>query len=265
MTRVHPTALIDPQAELAEGVEVGPFSLIGPHVRIGEGCVIGPHVVIENHVVMGRRNKVFAGAVLGGAPQDHKYQGEPTQLVIGDDNLIREYVTIHRATGEGESTTLGDHNMLMAYCHIGHNCHLGNHVLLANQVGVSGHVIIEDRVNMGGLVGVHQFVRFGKMAMIGGYSKVVQDAPPFMLVDGRPAKVYGLNVRGLRRAGFSAELRDNLKRAYRLFFRSSLNVSQAIERIEAELPTSEELRYLVDFMRNCRDGFAGRQLDTPPA
>lgn len=262
---IHPTAIVDPKAELAEGVEVGPYALIGPQVVIGEGTVIGPHVVLEGRTTIGKRCRIFAGAVLGGPPQDFKYQGEPSGLVIGDDNLLREYVTIHRATGEGENTQVGNGNMLMAYSHIGHNCQVGNEVQMANQVGISGHVAIEDRVVIGGLVGVHQFVRLGKLAMIGGYSKVAQDAPPFMLVDGRPSKVYGLNVRGLRRAGIPAEVRDSLKQAYRLIYRSNLNVSQAIEQIEATLPNSDELRYLVDFLRNSKHGYAGRQLDIPPA
>lgn len=256
---VHETAVIDPNAQLGEGVQVGPFCVIGSNVVIGDGTVIGAHVVIEPWTTVGNECRIYTGAVLGGVPQDQKFKGERSFLTMGDRNIIREYVTIHRATGEGNSTTIGNDNMLMAYCHIGHNCTLGNNITMANMVGISGHVSIEDRSVFGGMVGVHQFVRIGKLAMLGGYSKVAQDVPPFMMVDGRPVKVYDLNVRGLRRSGVGPGVRSGLRQAYKLLYRSNLNLSQAIEAIEAEVEQSPERDYLLNFVRNIRFGCAGRQ------
>ena len=199
--------------------------------------------------------------MLGGVPQDHKFQGEVSYLRIGDRNIIREYVTLHRATGAENATVIGDDNMLMAYCHVGHNCTLGNGITMANMVGISGHVLVEDRAVFGGMVGVHQFVRIGKLAMLGGYSKVAQDVPPFVMVDGRPAKVYDLNVRGLRRVGVPSQVRSGLRQAYKLLYRSNLNLSQAIEAIENEVEPSPERDYMLDFVRNVKFGTSGRQLD----
>jgi UDP-N-acetylglucosamine acyltransferase len=256
---VHETAVVHPDAELGRGVQVGPFSVISQDVVIGEGTVIGPHVVIEPGTRIGMDCDIGAGAILGGKPQDQKFKGERSLLVIGDRNIIREYVTFHRATGEGNATTIGDDNLLMAYCHIGHNCTVGSSITMANMVGISGHVTVEDKAVFGGMVGVHQFVRIGKLAMLGGYSKVSQDVPPFMMVDGRPVKVYDLNVRGLRRSGVPAGIRSGLRQAYKLLYRSSLNLSQAIEAIEAEVEQSTERDYLLHFLRNIRFGCAGRQ------
>jgi UDP-N-acetylglucosamine acyltransferase len=196
--------------------------------------------------------------MLGGPTQDRKYQGEETFLIIGNRNEIREFVTIHRATGEGNATRIGDDNLIMAYVHIGHNCQIGNGISMANQLGLSGHTVVEDRVVFGGMVGVHQYVRVGKLAMIGGMSKVVQDIPPFMMADGRPTEVVGLNVLGLRRAGVGAPSRAGLKQAYRLFYRSNLNLSQAIEAVETEVEPTEEREYLLEFMKTMRQGYGGR-------
>jgi len=258
---IHETAIIDPGAELGVGVKVGAYSIIGSDVRIGDGCVIEPHAIIEPYTTIGANCRICSGAILGGQPQDHKFKGERSCLRIGDNNIIREYVTVHRATGEDNCTIIGSDNMLMAYCHIGHNCQIGNGIMMANMVGISGHVIIEDRVVFGGMVGVHQFVRIGKMAMVGGYSKIVQDVPPFSMVDGRPAKVYDLNVIGLRRSGVRPDVRNGLRQAYKLLYRSNLNLSQAVESIESEIEPSPERDYLLEFVRNVKVGFAGRQLD----
>ena len=225
---VHEMAIVHPDAELGTGVEIGAFSIIGPNVTIGDDTVIEPHVIVEPWTRIGRDCRICSGAILGGRPQDHKFKGERSFLTVGDRNIIREYVTIHRATGEDNSTVVGDENMLMAYCHIGHNCSLGNGIMMANMVGISGHVIIEDKAVFGGMVGVHQYVRIGKLAMLGGYSKVVQDVPPFMMADGRPTKVYDLNVIGLRRNGMPPKVRSGLRQAYKLLYRSNLNLSQAI-------------------------------------
>ena len=260
-TVVHPTAIVDPTAELGSGVKIGAYSIIGPHVVIGDGTIIDPHVIIEPWTTIGNDCHICSGAILGGAPQDNKFKNERSFLKIGDRNVIREFVTIHRATGEDNCTVIGNDNMLMAYCHIGHNCKIGNGIMMANQAGISGHVIVEDKVVFGGMVGVHQFVRIGKLAMIGGYSKVSQDIPPFMLADGRPTKVYDLNKIGLRRNGVPPKVRAGLRQAYKLLYRSGLNLSQAIETIESEVEPSPERDYLLEFVRNIKFGFAGRQLE----
>lgn len=260
---VHPTAIVDPTAELARGVSIGAYSIIGRNVKIGEGTRIDPHVVIESNTTIGKECVVQSGAVLGGAPQDKKFHGEDSYVRIGDNNIIREYVTIHRASGQGETTVMGDGNMLMAYCHVGHNCKLGDNITMANYCGVSGHVIVEDKVVFGAYAGVHQKVRVGQLAMIGGMSKVVQDAPPFAIVDGRPAKVCDLNVIGLRRSNVGPKVRAEIRLAYKLLYRSNLNTSQALEAIEREIEPSDELDYLLDFIRSMREGFSGRQLEAP--
>lgn len=260
-TLIHQTAIVDPHAELGIGVRIGAYSIIGPDVRIGDGCTVEPHAIVEPYTTVGDNCRICSGAILGGLPQDHKFRGERSFLSVGDNNIIREYVTIHRATGEDSRTVIGDDNMLMAYCHIGHNCQLGNGIMMANMVGISGHVIVEDKVVFGGMVGVHQFVRIGKMAMVGGYSKIVQDVPPFAMVDGRPAKVYDLNVIGLRRSGVRPDSRNGLRQAYKLLYRSNLNLSQAVESIESEIEPSPERDYLLEFVRSVKVGFAGRQLD----
>jgi UDP-N-acetylglucosamine acyltransferase len=260
-TDIHPTAIVDPSAELDLEVSVGPYSIIGPNVHLGRGTVLEAHVVIEPWTTLGRGCHVRTGAVLGGPPQDLKFCDEESYLIIGDRNIIREYVTIHRATGEGEATRIGDDNMIMAYCHIGHNCKIGSGISMANQAGISGHVVIEDRVVIGGMVGIHQYVRVGKLVMVGGCSKVVRDVPPFMKVDGRPTEVMDLNGVGLRRAGMTAHVRAGLKYAYRLLYRSALNLSQAIEAIESEVEPSQERDYLLDFLKTTRGGYGGRGND----
>jgi UDP-N-acetylglucosamine acyltransferase len=196
-------------------------------------------------------------------PQDLKFKGETSYVKIGDRAQIREFVSIHRATGEGEATTVGDDCLIMAYVHIGHNCHVGNKVMLSSYTGLSGHITIEDSVVAGGMVGVHQFVRVGKYGMLGGYSKVVQDVPPFMLADGRPADILDLNVRGLRRAGIDAVTRNSLKQAYRLLYRSNMNRSQALEAIAEEIDSNPEIDYLTQFIERMKDGSSGRQDDRP--
>jgi UDP-N-acetylglucosamine acyltransferase len=232
-------------------------------VRIGDGTKLDNHVTIEQYTTIGRDCKICSGAVLAGLPQDYKFKGERSYLEIGDNNVIREFCTIHRASGEDESTIIGNNNMLMAYCHIAHNCKLGNHITMANMVGISGHALIEDRVVFGGMVGVHQNARIGKLAMIGGMSKVNQDIPPFMLADGRPARVFDVNAVGLRRSSVQPRVRAGLRQSCKLLYMSSLNVSQALQRIEAEVEPSEELTYLLDFIRNIKCGHHGRQREHP--
>jgi UDP-N-acetylglucosamine acyltransferase len=256
--RIHPTAIVDATAELASDVQVGPYAVIGPYVKIGEGTILEAHAVIDSWTSIGRECHIHSGAKLGGPPQDRKYQGERTFLIVGDRNEIREFVTIHRATGEENCTRIGSDNLIMAYAHIGHNCEIGSGITMANQLGISGHVVVEDRVVFGGMVGIHQYVRVGKLAMVGGMSKIVQDVPPFMMADGRPTEVVGLNVLGLRRAGVSAASRAGLKQAYRLIYRSGLNLSQAIEAVENEVEPTEERDYLLAFLNSIRGGYGGR-------
>ncbi len=255
---IHPTAIIDPTAEIADDVEVGPFCCIGKQVQIGAGTVLHSRVDIIKNTRVGSNCQLYAGVVLGGPPQDRKYQGEESYISIGDNNLLREYVTIHCATGEGYVTRVGSNNMFMAYVHIGHNCDIGSNITVASYVGISGHVMIEDGANIGGICGLHQGSRIGRLAMVGGLAGVTHDIPPYMLASGAPAKVYGINVVGLRKAGVDRKVREEIKEAFRLIYRSNLNTSQAMEAIEANIPTSPELEHLLSFIRSTRKGFSGR-------
>lgn len=259
--KIHPTALVASSAQVGEDVEIGPYSVVGENAVLGAGTRLRAHVVIEPYVTLGAKCDVFSGAVLGGIPQDRKFKGEVSYLILGDNNIVREHVTIHRATGSKKETRIGNDNLIMAYCHIGHNCTIGSNIMMSNMVGLAGHILVEDKVIFGGFVGVHQFVRVGKMAMVGGYSKVVQDIPPFMMADGRPCKVLDLNVIGLRRAGVSSKARAELKQAYKLLYRSQMNMSQAVEMVETEIESGPERDYLLDFIRQIRFGSNGRQND----
>ncbi|MFM7086926.1 MAG: acyl-ACP--UDP-N-acetylglucosamine O-acyltransferase [Cyanobium sp.] len=244
---VHPTAVVDPRARLGAGVQIGPFAVIGPDVEIGDGCRIGPHVVIDGRVRMGRGNRIFPGACIGLEPQDLKYDGAPTEVLIGDENTIRECVTINRATHEGESTCLGSGNLLMAYSHLAHNCQLGDRIVIANGVAVAGHVVIGDRAVIGGVLGIHQFVQIGTLAMVGGMSRIDRDVPPFLMVEGHPGRVRGLNRLGLRRSGLAerdggAQLRQ-LQELWTLLYRSDLVLAEALRQARSQplLAAAEEL------------------------
>src|SRR5437763_3721117 len=234
MSEIHPTAAVSPRAELGAGVRVGPFVVIEADVVIGAGCEIGAHAVVKRYTQMGARNRVFEHATLGGEPQDVKFKGEPSQLVIGDDNLIREYVTLHRASGAGAATRIGSRNFLMIGVHVAHNCELGDDIICANEVALAGHITIEDHAFLSNNVGCHQFIRIGRYAMVGGKSKIVQDVLPFFMMDGNPSRVRGINSVGLRRGGFSSEERRALKEAYRILFRSGLALEDALREM-AEL------------------------------
>ena len=259
MSRIHPTAVVHPEAEIAEGVEIGPYAVIGPEVRIGPGTVIQSHVRIEGRVTIGEGNRIYHAAAIGMPPQDVTYQGEDAEVVIGNHNLIREFVTIHRATGEGQQTRVGDHNFIMAYAHIAHNCRVGSHVILVNNVQLAGHVEVEDYAFVSGLVGVHQFTRIGAHAMVGGMSRINLDVPPYMLVEGNPPRVYGPNLVGLRRRGFSREAIQALKEAYRLLYRTpGLRLEEALEQLLQAFGTHPEIRHLVDFFHNSRRGVIRR-------
>lgn len=252
---IHPTAIVSPDATLAEGVEVGPYSIIGPDVHIGEGTVIGPHVVIESRTDIGEACRISQFASIGGDPQDLKYRGEETRLVIGSHNTIKEYVTINRATVSDIGVTIiGDHNLLMAYCHVAHNCKLGSHIVMANAANLAGHVHVDDHAIIGGLTGVHQFTRIGAHCIIGGASAVTKDVPPFVTASGNFAKLYGLNMIGLKRRGFADETIGALKEAYRIVFRSSLLLAAAIKKAEREVDDLPEVRQFLDFLRKSERG-----------
>jgi len=251
---IHPTAIVYADAVLGEGVKIGPYSVIAGTVKIGDGTVVGSHVVIEGNTVLGCDNEIFTGAVIGSPTQDKKYDGGISYLTIGDRNKIREYVTMNPGTKEGAETIIGNDNLFMAYSHVAHDCVVHNHVVLANQATLAGHVIIDDCAIVGGLSAVHQFVRIGKLALIGGCSKMVQDLPPFMMADGHPARAYGINMVGLERADFSKEERLLLKKAYKIVFRSKQILKTAIRVLEEELSTSPALDTLLSFLKTSERG-----------
>ncbi len=254
---IHPTAIVSSRTRIAPDVRVGPYVVIEDDVVIGEGCEVAAHAVIKKFTVMGRRNRVFEHAVIGGEPQDVKFRNEESRLVIGDDNLIREYATLHRASGEGEATRIGSRNFLMVGVHIAHNCVVGDDNIFANGAALAGHITVEDHVFLSSNVGCHQFVRLGRYAMIGGKSKIVQDVLPFFVTDGNPPRVRGLNSVGLRRAGFSPETRRALKMAYQLLFRSGVPLAEALSRVgQLDDP---HVRHLLDFIRASPRGFTREQ------
>ena len=239
---IHPSALVSPRARLGQGVVVGPFAVIEDDVAIGDGCEIRAHAVIKRFTELGAHNKVHEGAVLGGEPQDVSFTGHDSRLVIGDRNVIREGVTIHRSTKAGGATLVGSDCFLMALAHVAHDNRIGNRAIIANNVMLAGHVEIGERAFLGGGVGVHQFCRVGRLAMVGGYAKVVQDCLPFVITDGAPARARGLNVVGLRRAGLSASQLRTLHQAHRLLLRSGLRLERALEELRAlGDPLAEEL------------------------
>lgn len=254
-TKVHPTAVVAPGAQLGADVEIGPYAIIGENVVIGDGTVVGAHAVVEGWTVLGKRNRIYTGAVIGNDPQDRKFKGEKSYLFVGDENTFREYCTVSRGTeGGGGETRIGNNNLFMSYSHLGHDAQVGNDVVVGHASGVGGHVIIEDKVIIGGLCGIHQFTKIGRMTMVGAHTMITKDVPPYALISGNPAKVYGVNTVGLRRNGLSPETRMEIQRAYKILYRSTLNVSQAIEEMERELPGSEEIDHFIRFLRNAERG-----------
>jgi len=248
---IHPTAVISAKAELAPSVQVGAYTIIGEQVKIGPHTTVGSHVVIEGATEIGANNRIFPGAIIGLEPQDLKYQGANSWVKIGDNNLIREYVTINRATGEGEMTQIGNQTLLMAYVHIAHNCVIGDEAVIANNVALAGHVSIEEQVTIGGVLGIHQFVHIGKLAMVGGMSRIDRDVPPYMLVAGNPARVRSLNLTGLKRRGYSSNDIAQLKKAFRMLYRSSYRLEEALLALDG-LPQSDSLSHLYRFVQNSR-------------
>jgi len=254
---IHPTATIHPKAEFGEGVIIGPYAVIGEHVRLGAETSVGPHAVIEGWTSIGQSCEIGVGAVLGGAPQDLKYRGQRSFLRIGDHSCLREYVTVHRSAEEDGVTIVGAHNFLMAYTHVAHDCRLGDHVIMVNYAGLSGYVEVEDRAFISGHNAVHQFVRIGYLALVSGASRVVKDIPPFMIAEGNPTRIRGLNVVGMRRLGLSPEVRGELRHAYRLLYRSGLNTSQALAGMRQAGLTSSAVQRLITFVEAAKRGICG--------
>lgn len=254
MTNIHPTAIVDPNAQLGEDVTVGPYSIIQNDVIIGDGCQIASHVLIHAGTRMGKRCRVFNGAVLGTDPQDLKYAGEKTTLEIGDNTTIREFCTLNRGSAHRMKTVVGSNSLLMAYVHIAHDCIIGNHVILANAVNMAGHVTIEDYASVGGMTPIHQFVRIGKHAFVGGGLRVPKDVPPYILAADEPLTYEGINRVGLSRRGFSPETMMKLRQAYKLLYRSGLNVSQALSQIEATVELIPEVQDIIQFIRTSERG-----------
>jgi UDP-N-acetylglucosamine acyltransferase len=251
---IHPTAIVDSRARLGAGCEIGPFCVVGPDVSLGESCRLHSHVVIDGNTTLGQDNEIFPFACLGLKTQDLKWKGGVTRTQIGDANTFRECVTVHSATGDGETTVIGSHNHILAYCHLAHNVVLGNHIIMSSYAGLAGHVVVGDHAVLAGYVAVHQFCRIGQMAIIGGCSKVRQDVPPFMLADGNPARVRTINKVGLERNGLPEASQAVLRQAYKILFRDGLNLANAATRIETELPALPELAHLVAFVRTSERG-----------
>ena len=249
MAKIHPTAVVDPHAELANDVVIGPYVVIGANVKIAAGTKIQSHAVVDGLTTMGRGNVVFPFATVGTIPQDLKYRGEPSELIIGDNNTIREFASLNPGTvGGGMITRVGSQNLLMMYCHIAHDCIVGNRNVIANGATLGGHVVIEDNVIVGGLVGIHQFVRIGSGAILGAGSMVSKDVPPFCNATGDRAKLHGLNVEGMKRRGFDKAKIDAIHKAYRVVFRSKLKTNEALEKIRKELPALQEIEQFVSFI-----------------
>lgn len=246
---IHPTAIIHPKAQIGSGCKIGPYCVIGENVVMGDDCELISHVVIDGHTTLGKGNIVYPFVSIGLRSQDLKYKGGITHTKIGDGNTFREYVSIHSATSDGEYTTVGSHNNILASCHIAHNATLGNHIIISNMTGLSGHTTVEDCAIIAGMVGVHQFVRVGTMSMTGGCSRITQDVPPYMMVAGNPPQAHGINKVGLDRNGVAEEAQSALKKAYKILCRDVMNMSQALERIEAEVPPLPEIQHLAAFCR----------------
>ena len=254
--KIHPTAIVHPDAELGEGVEIGPYTIVAGTIKIGDRTRVGAHAVIEGNTTIGEECEIFTGAVIGSVTQDKKYDGGASYLRIGNRNRIREYATINPGTKEGTETVIGNENLLMAYCHVAHDCLIGNQAILANNATLAGHVLIQDRAIIGGLSAGHQFVRIGTLAIVGGCSKVVQDVPPYMMADGHPATTQGINSVGLDRAGISKEEKLQLKKSYKILFREGLTVKNATAKIQKEIPLTPAIQTLLEFLKESERGLS---------
>jgi UDP-N-acetylglucosamine acyltransferase len=252
--KIHPTAIVDPGAELGTDVEIGPYAVVGPGVTVGDRSVVASRAILERNVRLGADCRVGIGSILGGDPQDLKFKGEETWVEVGEGTVVREYTTVNRGTSQSLRTSIGRKCLLMSYVHVAHDCHIGNEVILSNVVQLAGHITIGDGVTVSGLTPIHQFVKIGAYAFIGGLSRVTKDVPPFVKAAGSPMKLYGLNTVGLQRRGFAAETMRELKKAYMLFFQSDLNVTQALERARAELEQLPEVVLLIKFVEESERG-----------
>jgi UDP-N-acetylglucosamine acyltransferase len=251
---IHPTAIIHPMAKLGAGVKIGPYSVIGEHVELGDECEVGSNVLIDGRTTIGKKNRFFHGASIGTIPQDLKYTGDITYVEIGDNNTFREFVTVNSATNEGEKTVVGSDCLIMAYAHVAHNCVVGNEVILANSVNLAGHVFVDDFATVGGVTPVHQFVRIGKYAFIGGGSRVERDVPPFIKVAGNPLRVYGINGIGLDRRGFSPERCSMIKQMFKLLYKSDLNVAQCVQQLKEGEFADPDRKIFVEFLEASERG-----------
>lgn len=258
MKNIHPTAIVNHEAKLGENLSVGPYAVIEGDVEIGDDCVIGPHAVLYSGSRIGNRVKISQGASVANLPQDLKFSGEPTLFIIGDDTVVREFATLHRGTKETGKSQVGKNCLLMAYCHIPHDCVVGDNCIIANTVQIGGHSYIEDWVIIGGLAGLHQFSRVGEHSMIAAVSKTTQDVPPYVLAADNPAVFHGLNVVGLRRRGFKAEDIQTLKEAYKYLYDKSLNVSQAVKIIESKLGDNVYVQKVLKFLQGTKRGIVGK-------
>ncbi|TLD69444.1 acyl-ACP--UDP-N-acetylglucosamine O-acyltransferase [Phragmitibacter flavus] len=256
-SQIHATAIVHPDAVIGEDVVVGPYCVIGEGVRIGDGCTLQNHVTICGPSVIGERNQFFSFTSIGQRTQDLKYAGEPTYLEVGDDNVFREFCTVNRGTLPGTKTIVGSHNHFLSYCHIAHDCVVGNHVIFSNNGTLAGHVIVEDHVILGGLTAVHQFCRLGKHSITGGCSKIVQDCMPFTIADGNPARTRSINQVGLQRNGYGDDQVAAIRKAYKTFFRSKLNMAQAVERLKSEGGMTAEVAHMVAFVEGSQRGMVG--------
>ena len=251
---IHASAIIHPKAQIGSGCEVGPNCVIGGHVTLGNNCLLHSHVVIDGHTKLGKENEIFPFASIGKKTQDLKWKGGVTRLEIGDRNVFREGVTIHCATEDGDTTVVGSDNLLLTYVHIAHDCVLGNHIIMSSYAGLAGHVVVEDHAILGGYTAVHQFCRVGKLAMTGGCSRIPQDVAPFMIVEGNPAETRAVNKIGLQRNGVSDEAQTALRQAYKIIYREELSVTNALAKIEKDLPPLPEIQHLVGFIRTSERG-----------
>lgn len=256
MSEIHPTAVIQEGAQIGEGCRIGPYCVIGPNVILGAGSELLSHVVIDGHTEIGSENTFYPFASIGLRTQDLKWDGGTAWTRVGSNNTFREYVTIHSATADGDATVIGSHNNLLAYTHVAHDCRLGDHIIMSNVGTLAGHVTVEDRAIVGGLAAVHQFCRIGTMSIIGGCSKVVQDVPPYMMVDGNPAATRTLNKEGLKRNGLDQDTQKSMRQAYRILFRSEQTFTNAVKQVRADVAASPELEHLLAFIESSERGIA---------
>ncbi|HCE06013.1 MAG TPA: acyl-[acyl-carrier-protein]--UDP-N-acetylglucosamine O-acyltransferase [Verrucomicrobiales bacterium] len=256
MSEIHSTAVIQEGAQIGEGCRIGPYCVIGPNVTLGTGCELHSHVVIDGHTEIDSENAFYPFASIGLRTQDLKWNGGTTWTRIGSNNTFREYVTVHSASGDGDATVIGSHNNLLAYTHVAHDCQLGDHIIMSNVGTLAGHVTVEDRAIVGGLAAVHQFCRIGTMSIIGGCSKVVQDVPPYMMVDGNPAATRTLNKEGFKRNGVSEDTQRSMRQAYRILFRSEQTFTNAVKQVRADVASSSELEHLLAFIESSERGIA---------